>query len=268
MRWCLLVCGPCPPWRSCSWQHYEETFQNDEKTDTFEPFEVYKQRFPSFSYLDTFDVIVLTGSRFDAHAREPWMLRVESLAVAAIARGKKVIGVCFGHQLMANALLGRSGRAKDWELGVRALDLQPSFRELLSSIDVLDRNESLRIGQSHQDQVLVLPAGAEILASSSKCPVEIYRLENSLLCFQGHPEWSIEYICQALEKGSGRWPPHILEEAHSSIRAHGRPQTAGFRKLIRLWASTPLFPAKLLPFSRISGMNVKSLSANPIRAKL
>ncbi|ETO12169.1 hypothetical protein RFI_25209 [Reticulomyxa filosa] len=117
-------------------------------------------------------------------------------------------------KLLGIAVSGKSGRAKSgWEVGLRTLTFSadaekklPAIAEALSqksgNKDKTDTNTiELNVHEFHQDQIYELPSNATILASSKKCPVEMFESEGVVLGIQGHPEFSTEYH-QALIRNS------------------------------------------------------------------
>lgn len=126
-----------------------------------------------------YDAYVITGSPATAFDREPWMLKLEDFVRRAAAANRKVVGICFGHQLAAQAFGGKVER-RGWGLGVRTA-------QRTGAAGLVDRADFAAI-VSHQDQVTVLPEGAEVHASSDFCPYEVLTIGRNVLTLQGHPE--------------------------------------------------------------------------------
>jgi len=125
-----------------------------------------------------------SGSRFSAYDDVNWITQTGEF-IAELARERRPhVGICFGHQLTALALGGRVERAPvGWGVGVRHFDLvgaAPWIDPDACGFDIL---------MSHQDQVVELPEGAELLASAEYCPVGGYRVADHVFCVQGHPEF-------------------------------------------------------------------------------
>lgn len=100
---------------------------------------------------------------------------------------KKLIGICFGHQLIAKALGGKVIKSpKGWGVGMsqnQIYQLKEWMRPSLNCFNLL---------VSHQDQVIELPTGAEILAGSDFCPNYMMQI-GSFFSVQGHPEFTKSY---------------------------------------------------------------------------
>ncbi|WP_112321826.1 type 1 glutamine amidotransferase [Oceanibium sediminis] len=135
---------------------------------------------------------LITGSRHGVYDDLPWLEPLKAFCKSAIAAGVPVVGVCFGHQLLAEALGGRAVKSdKGWALGVHSY--QPGATpEWLP--------EGLRRAWSghvvHQDQVVALPEGATVLASSDFCPYAALAYGDperpDALSVQPHPEYTNE----------------------------------------------------------------------------
>ncbi|MGE8068158.1 amidotransferase [Pseudomonas sp. NPDC089569] len=140
----------------------------------------------------TFDAYLITGSKADAFGDAPWIEVLRSYLLQRYQAGDMLLGICFGHQILALVLGGECGRSdRGWGLGVhhyQLLEHKPWMTPTRDGFDLL---------VSHQDQVSVLPKGAQLLASSPFCPLAAYQVGKQVLCFQGHPEF-VEPYAQAL----------------------------------------------------------------------
>ncbi|MCZ6888921.1 MAG: GMP synthase [Gammaproteobacteria bacterium] len=134
------------------------------------------------------DGYVITGSRESVYDDARWIARLADFVRSLHARRHKTVGICFGHQLIAHVLGGKTTAASvGWGVGVhevRVVDKQPWMDPALPSINLLC---------SHKDQVLVLPERARVIASSEFCPLAGFALGSHFITFQGHPEFSTGY---------------------------------------------------------------------------
>lgn len=142
---------------------------------------------------DHFDAVLLTGSRADSFSDEPWVVELRRQVTALLAQGKKMVGVCFGHQLIALCLGAPVGRApQGWGAGRVTYDWHRP--DLPHSED----RTQISLLASHQDQVLELPPGATLVASNNCCPVASFTVGNEVFCIQPHPEFSEDVSAHSL----------------------------------------------------------------------
>jgi len=160
--------------------------------------------------LDAFDAYVVTGSRLDAVTEDPWVLALGHFLRRAKEAGVPVVGICFGHQLIAHVLGGRVERAAEgWGVGVHGAEVTAEAR----SPEIPAR---FRLLLSHQDQVLALPPGAELLATSAHAPIAALRA-GSLLGFQGHPEFSARFAAALMARRIDRIGAEVVAEARRTL---------------------------------------------------
>jgi GMP synthase-like glutamine amidotransferase len=158
---------------------------------TFDIFNTVKGEYPvSF---DPYDAVLLTGSKADSFSQEPWVLALKDKVQALLNSKKKLIGVCFGHQLIALCLGAKVGRApQGWGAGrMRYQCLAP---------ELAPGREEVALLASHQDQVFELPGGTRRLATSDFCPVAAFGIDGQVLCVQAHPEIVEDYSAFLLNK--------------------------------------------------------------------
>ncbi len=143
--------------------------------DTLElvPFEVVNGQFPASPH--DCDAWLVTGSKFGVYDPEPWIAPLKDFLRQSRDANVPMIGVCFGHQIMAEAFGGSAAKSdKGWGCGVHeyAIHQKPAWLKIEA--------DSFTMHAMHQDQVLSLPADATVLASSSFC-------ENAMVAY-GDPE--------------------------------------------------------------------------------
>ncbi len=134
---------------------------------------------------DACDGYVITGSSKGVYDGAPWMASLAEFSLAVIASGRPMVGICFGHQLLAQAFGGRVEKShKGWGAGVhnyRIAERQPWMADSVESVDMI---------VSHQDQVVSPPPGARLIAHSEFCEYSMLRIGDRVLTMQGHPEFS------------------------------------------------------------------------------
>ena len=140
-------------------------------------------------HIDDCDGYLITGSKFSAYDDEPWIIKLRHYIVELHKREKKLTGICFGHQIIAQALGGLTQKSeKGWGVGNVIADLQINKSWVHNSI----KQFSLLV--SHQDQVVSLPDDAELIASNAFCANAAFQIADHILTFQGHPEFSNDYL--------------------------------------------------------------------------
>ncbi len=144
--------------------------------------------------IDEVDAYLITGSKSSVYDDKPWISPLIEFVQRIAAHNKKIIGICFGHQLVAQALGGKTGKSdKGWGVGLHT----HTFTELPSWHDGGDAD--LNILVSHQDQVVKNATGARVLASSEFCENAVCQIGDQILTFQGHPEFIPEYSREIME---------------------------------------------------------------------
>lgn len=159
------------------------------------------------------DLWVVTGSKYGAYEDHPWIPPLEDFIRAARDAGRPMVGICFGHQVMAQALGGVVRKSsKGWGLGIH--DYGPvNWPEALGPMP-----EKFSLQAYHQDQVEVAPPGAEAIASTPFCPYGALWYPGFAITVQGHPEFSKPYASALLEARKGSvLDPAEVEAAQDSM---------------------------------------------------
>ncbi|RCU47297.1 type 1 glutamine amidotransferase [Haloplanus salinus] len=129
-----------------------------------------------------FDGVVVTGSRSSVYWDEPWIDALVNWVAEAAARGLPILGVCYGHQVLATALDGRVEAMDDIELGYRTIDRVDDDDPLLAGLD-----DPFTAFETHSDRVVELPPGATLLAENDR-GVQAFR-RGACWGVQFHPEY-------------------------------------------------------------------------------
>ncbi|KAK1775952.1 class I glutamine amidotransferase-like protein [Copromyces sp. CBS 386.78] len=155
--------------------------------------------YPSLSEIDA---ILITGSKHSAFENDPWILSLTEFVKKAITEGDaanggrkiKVIGVCFGHQIVGRALGQTVERnEKGWEVSVTRVGLTEVGKGIFKG------REDLKIQQMHRDHVVGVPEGAQLLASTDVCENQGFIIPGKVLTVQGHPEFTTDIMEELLE---------------------------------------------------------------------
>lgn len=140
--------------------------------------------------------IIISGSLQSVYDRAPWMLQLEAFIRQCADQDIPVLGLCFGHQIIASAMGGTVETLRSWEFGVQPVFLQQNASEhpWLNNLPA-----SFNTIQVHQDHVSQLPPGAQSLAASEKTPHQIFALKH-LMGVQFHPEYTVDMLHTIIRK--------------------------------------------------------------------
>jgi len=197
MKLCILENDYLDPAIEATYKGYGAMFERLLKdagaTGTFDIFNTVKGEYPES--FDAYDAVLLTGSRADAFSTEAWVLTLRQKVEQLLQAKKKLVGVCFGHQLIGLILGARVGRApQGWGAG------RMTYQWLAPDMAQANGRSDIALLASHQDQVFDLPEGATLLATSDFCPVAAFAVQDRVFCVQPHPEFVEAYSAFLLDK--------------------------------------------------------------------
>ncbi len=148
----------------------------------------YDARRSEFPEPDAHPAYLITGSRVSVYDDEAWIGILAEFLEEVLRVGGKVIGICFGHQLIAHFFGGRTEPAEQgWGVGVQ------ENRTVAREPWMGDGDDRLNLLASHKDQVSRMPDGAKLIATSDFCPVGGFVMGDQVLTLQGHPEFQKGY---------------------------------------------------------------------------
>jgi GMP synthase (glutamine-hydrolysing) len=194
---------------------------------SFQIFPVLDDQFPDA--VTACDGWLVTGSRHGVYENLPWMLRLQGFLREAVQAGRPVVGICFGHQILAQALGGEVRKSeRGWGIAVHHYQMQ-------NQPDWLGEQAStMALNAMHQDQVEVLPAldgfTTEVLAESTFCPYAALRYQRQAdgrdlaLSFQAHPEFGPAYEAALIETLAGESIPQAQADDALKVLAEGAEQ--------------------------------------------
>jgi GMP synthase (glutamine-hydrolysing) len=154
-----------------------KNFRRELDADLVE-FDVHKEIPDSFD----FDAAVVTGSRASVYRDEPWIDTLKEWVGTAVERGMPVLGVCFGHQVLAEALGGTVEDMGEYEIGYREVEGD--------GVLFGDGDDSMTVFTTHSDTVTELPPGAHQIAENDY-GIHGFRVNNAF-GVQFHPEYDME----------------------------------------------------------------------------
>jgi len=165
------------------------------------------------------DAWLITGSKFGVNDGLHWIEALSDFVRTLWAEQRPLVGICFGHQLMARALGGTVVKSdKGWGVGLsfnQVIERKPWMQPWQDGLDLL---------VSHQDQVVVLPEEAQVLASSDFCPYYLIQYGECFLSVQGHPEFCVDYCRALMEMRRDTLPAPRLRAGRASLNAEADSQ--------------------------------------------
>ncbi|KAH0972787.1 hypothetical protein GBA52_024943 [Prunus armeniaca] len=168
-----------------------------EEGEAWDLYRVVCGEFPLDEEIDGYDGFVISGSSRDAHGNDAWICRLLALLKKLDDMKKKVLGICFGHQILSRALGGKSGRAiTGGDIGIRTVHLSESSKAFSS----LKIPALLSIYEVHRDEVWELPPKAELIAWSEKTGVEMFKYGDHMMGIQGHPEFTKDILLNLIDR--------------------------------------------------------------------
>ncbi|MCB1675117.1 MAG: GMP synthase [Halioglobus sp.] len=143
--------------------------------------------------IDEVDAYLITGSKSSAYDDQPWIARLMHFVRDLHRQRKKLVGICFGHQLVAQALGGSVVKSpRGWGVGLHTHRFirRPRWHD--------QGDPDFKVLVSHRDQIARCAPGAQVLASSDFCSHAVCQVGEHILTLQGHPEFVPGYARQLM----------------------------------------------------------------------
>jgi GMP synthase-like glutamine amidotransferase len=159
-----------------------------------------------------YDALFVMGSPAGVYDPLPWIPPL--MHYLRQARGRTaMVGVCFGHQVMAQAFGGEVRKSeKGWGLGLHTYEVASPQPWMGGEV------RTIALPVSHQDQVVERPPTAEVVASSAFTPNAVLAYtDQPAISFQCHPEFTVEYARALVERRRGQVPDEALDRASASL---------------------------------------------------
>lgn len=167
----------------------------------FETYALFDGRFPASA--SDCDGWLITGSKLGAYDDDPLIAPLEVLTREIVAARRPLVGICFGHQIIAQALGGRVEKWRGgWGLGSTLYD---------------GPEGAFKLNAFHQDQVVALPDGARVIASAETCEYAAFRIGDHVLTYQAHPEFTNPVFTQMLKIREDILPDALLASAEARL---------------------------------------------------
>ncbi len=165
---------------------YPEMFQAAFPELDFVPYYVCEGEFPS--NVHACDAYMSTGSSYSVYEELDWIGRLKGFIQELYQHKIPFVGVCFGHQLIGEALGGKVQKAATgWSIGVKPFEIKEPQSWMRPT------QPSLNLLMMCQDQIVTLPPNSHVLATAPNCPIGMFTVGDYMLGIQAHPEFSKAY---------------------------------------------------------------------------
>ncbi len=213
MRVAVLQTGEPPPELAERFGSYPDMFESLLEMGSLPYFAVERGRWPTA--ITDFDAYVITGSPAGVYDPLPWIAELKTFLRAAKGQAA-LVGICFGHQVMAEAFGGHVIKSpKGWGVGLQ-------HYQVVEARPWMDHATSFSIPASHQDQVILHPPEAKVIAASPFTHFAgLAYHDQPAISFQGHPEFEPAYAQALLKSRKGSHLPH--EQADAAIASLNHP---------------------------------------------
>ena len=158
------------------------------------------------------DAWLMTGSAHGVYEDHDWIKPLEAFSRRAAEMGRKQVGICFGHQLYAQAFGGKVVKTdKGWGAGAHTYEIAERAPWMVTGED------EISCIVSHQDQVVELPKGAKVYGGSAFCEAGIMTIGDSVMTMQCHPEMSKDFSSDLIDIRRERMGDAVSDTAKSSL---------------------------------------------------
>ncbi|MEO6603232.1 MAG: gamma-glutamyl-gamma-aminobutyrate hydrolase family protein, partial [Polyangiaceae bacterium] len=157
---------------------------------------------------EQFSGMIISGSAANVPTREPWIVHVERYLARAVASGLPTFGICFGHQLLGQALGGLVSK-NPHGLEVGTVSLQVLAEDSL----LAESKREFSVNMTHIDSLVTLPPGARVLARTAKDEHALVYFGERAWGVQFHPEMDAEIVGHYLAARGALHPEALYARA-------------------------------------------------------
>lgn len=209
----ILQAGRAPDEMLDRYPDYNQAFVDllGESAFDYQHWAVLDNEFPDS--IESADAWLITGSRHGAYEEHVWIPPLEDFIRAIYQQGAPMVGICFGHQIIAQALGGKVEKfSGGWSVGRvnYALD-----KDVFGQDGKHDPHTALLA--FHQDQVIEKPADAITVGSTDFCEHAALLYQNNVLTLQPHPEFTSDFVEGLLDARGKILPAEIQQSARHSL---------------------------------------------------
>jgi len=178
---------------------------------SFDTYDCKRGQFPT--NINEYDFYITTGSKASVYDGLDWVQELILFIQQLDIKKKKLIGICFGHQLIAMAREGKVEKSeKGWGVGIA------QNRVVANPQWMSKKTSEINILVSHKDQIVKLPVDTLLIAESDFCPFFVVQWGKHFLSIQGHPEWSSDYARAMMNDRRGIIPSDTIDAGISSLQ--------------------------------------------------
>ena len=185
----------------------------------FDVYSVVDMEFPDSA--DDASGWLITGSKHGCYDNLPFISPLEDLIRDIWCKTLPLVGVCFGHQIIAQALGGKVEKFRNgWSIGLTEYNFE---------------GKTVLLNAWHQDQITCLPNKATVLGSNEFCKNAFLSYGDKIFTLQAHPEFDNIFLKGLIElRGQGVVPSKLLDQARSTLE-QGNENSVIKRKIANLF---------------------------------
>lgn len=199
----ILQCGHFPSADGFPEHTYGDLYQRLLKGQGFDfrVFSVVDMEFPED--INAADGWLISGSKYGAYEDIPFIPRLEDFIRDCYAAHVTIVGVCFGHQIIAQALGGTVEKfSGGWSLGRQTYDFEGA---------------AVALNAWHQDQVTTPPDDAQTVATSELCQHAALAYRGKAFSVQAHPEFDRDEVALLMQVRRAAVPPEMVEDIRAGL---------------------------------------------------